>query len=86
MLIGHTFFNQMNCPLNWPMGPLTRLGTVGVPESVQPNQISPSFLENQFFVFLGAPKYFFEPPKPYLTSETSLLGGRDMVLELQMAK
>ena len=48
---------------------------MGVPESVQPNQINPIFLENQFFVFWGAPKNFFEPPKPYLASETSLLGG-----------
>ena len=36
------------------------LGTVGVPESVQPNQISPIFWENQFFVFWGAPKNFFD--------------------------
>ena len=52
-----------------------QLGTEGVPKSVQPNQISPIFWENQFFVFFGAPKNFFEPSKPYLASETSLLGG-----------
>ena len=38
---------------------------MGVPKSVQPNHIIPIFLENQFFVF-------FDPPKPYMASETSL--------------
>ena len=55
---------------------------MGVPESVQPNQINPSFLVNQFFEFWGAQKNFFEPSKPYLASETSLLGGGVIVLKL----
>ena len=36
---------------------------MGVPESVQTNQNNPIFLENQFFVFLVAPKNFFWAPK-----------------------
>ena len=51
------------------------LGTVGVPESVHANQIILSFLENQFFVFWGAPKKFFVSKKTYLALETPLLGG-----------
>ena len=51
------------------------LGTVGVPEFVQPNQISPIFGENLFFVFWGAPKDFFKPQNPYLALETSLFFG-----------
>ena len=34
-----------------------------------------NFLRKSIFCVLGAPKNFFEPPKPYLASETSLLGG-----------
>ena len=32
------------------------------------------FLENQFFSFFGAPKYFFQLPKPYLALEPPTLG------------
>ena len=34
------------------------------------------FWENQFFVFWGAPKNFFETPKPYTVLETSHFWGR----------
>ena len=33
------------------------------------------FWENQFFLFWGDPKNFFDPQKPYLALETQLLGG-----------
>ena len=43
--------------------------TVETTPNVQTNHRIWGFLENQFLVFLGAQKNFFEPPKPYLASE-----------------
>ena len=34
------------------------------------------FLRKSIFLILGAPKNFFDPQKPYLALETSLLGGQ----------
>ena len=43
-------------------------------DSVQPNHLILIFKENQYFVYFGATKNFFEPPKLFLGSETSLWG------------
>ena len=48
---------------------------VGTTLNVRSNHRSQVFWENQFFVFWGAPKNFFEPKKPYLALETPLFGG-----------
>ena len=42
---------------------------------VQTNHGIPVFWENQFFGFWGALKNFYDPSKPYLALETTLLGG-----------
>ena len=46
-------------PLTTPHGQITEFG----------------FFEKIIFLFLGAPKNFFDPQRPYLALETSLLGG-----------
>ena len=42
---------------------------------LEPPPMFKVFKENQFFVFFEALKNFYEPPKPYLALETSLLLG-----------
>ena len=64
----------MNC-LKRSDGNWVTRATVKTKPNVQTNHRIQVFGENQFFVFLGAPKTFLDPQKPYLALETSLLGG-----------